>query len=257
MHIPGGYHNREAYPLVLNFHGHGSNASVQERMTGMSRLADQRNFVVVYPQGSVGLDMRTGWNTGPWNYPHVDDVLFTSDLINRLQETLCINPQRIYAVGFSNGGGLTNILACKLAGRIAGFAIVSGGMHPVTGGCRPSRPVSLLEFHGTGDHVVPYTGNRANDDEPPIAAWLAGWVSRDGCTGKPTILALEKRVMREQWSPCRGDTHIILYRISNGQHTWPRRGAVPDADGHVLDVTPIIWNFFQLHTLSMSNKPAL
>src|SRR2546425_9668380 len=36
---------------------------------------------------------------------HVDDVGFTTDLIDHLQFTLCVDPHRIYAVGFSNGGG--------------------------------------------------------------------------------------------------------------------------------------------------------
>jgi polyhydroxybutyrate depolymerase len=67
----------------------------------------------------------------------VNDILFVSDLLTHLQGMLCIDPYHIYAPGFSNGGGMTNLLACRLAERIAAFAPVSGSYPPVPGGCHP------------------------------------------------------------------------------------------------------------------------
>jgi polyhydroxybutyrate depolymerase len=249
LHIPRGYRNEIAHALVLNFHGHGSNALVQERFTGMSQLADRYSFIVAYPQGTTGLDRRTGWNTGPSNFPHVDDVGFSSDLIDHLQFTLCVDPHRIYAVGFSNGGGMANVLACKLSGRIAAFAIVSGSMHPVANGCHPAQPVSLLEIHGTGDKTAPYAGNRLNDDEFPITQWLADWAVRDDCASNPTVFLQQSRVTGEQWNSCRDNTTIIHYRIYGGKHTWPRTGFAHDADGQAINATSLIWQFFWTHQL--------
>jgi polyhydroxybutyrate depolymerase len=118
LHLPSGYRDNVEQALVLNFHGHGSAASGQEKMTQLSRLADQQDFIAVYPQGIVGPDRHSGWSTGPIWDPHVNDVLFVSDLLNHLQAELCIDPMRIYAMGFSNGGGMTNLLAARMAGRI-------------------------------------------------------------------------------------------------------------------------------------------
>jgi polyhydroxybutyrate depolymerase len=126
LHVPSGYQADSSEAVVLNFHGHGSNAIQQERRSGMSLLADQQGFIAVYPQGVVGPDGWTGWATGLRGRPQVNDVLFVSDLLNHLQSVLCIDPLRIYATGFSNGGGMTNVLACTLAGRLAAFAPVSG-----------------------------------------------------------------------------------------------------------------------------------
>lgn len=246
LHVPLDYRAFVKYTLVLNFHGHGSNALKQERLTGMSRLADQDTFLVAYPQGTIGPDGRTGWNTGPWNYPHVDDIGFTNDLITQVEATFCVNPQSIYATGFSNGGGFTNVLACKLASRIAAFAIVSGGMHPVSGGCQVAQPVPLLEIHGTADRTVPYNGNPANDSEPPLQQWLKGWARRDGCAPTPSIFLRQQRVLGERWSACKGNVTITHYRITGGVHTWPRiTRAKPNADGNVLDATKVVWQFFK------------
>ena len=186
LHVPSGYQANSSEAVVLNFHGHGSNAVQQERRSGMSLLADQQGFIAVYPQGVVGPDGQTGWDTGALERPQVNDVLFVSDLLNHLQGILCIDPLRIYATGFSNGGGMTNVLACTLAGRLAAFAPVSGSYPPYPGGCHPVRPVPILEFHGTADPIVPYNGS-ARKRYPPILTWLQGWATRDGCTRGPTV----------------------------------------------------------------------
>jgi polyhydroxybutyrate depolymerase len=75
-------------PLVLSFHGHGSTAALQEQRTGLSRLADLRRFIAVYPQGVTGPDRQTGWNTGRRKDPPVDDVRFVDGLLSALQRSL-------------------------------------------------------------------------------------------------------------------------------------------------------------------------
>jgi polyhydroxybutyrate depolymerase len=210
----------------------------------MSRLADQDNFVVVYPQGTIGADGHTGWNTGPRNYPHVNDVTFVADLLNRIESMVCINSKQVYASGFSNGGGFTNVLACEMSNRFAAFAIVSGGMHPVTGGCRPTRAVPLLEIYGTADHVVPYTGNPRNDDEPSVSQWLTGWARLDSCSGTPTTTLRQHGILEKIWHTCKSNSEIVSYQIAGGRHDWPTKG---------LDASTIIWDFFRRY--SLSNPP--
>ena len=48
-------------------------------------------------------------------------------------------------------------LACDRADVVAAIAPVSGTLGAGTR-CTPSRPVSVLEIHGTSDRVVPYAG---------------------------------------------------------------------------------------------------
>jgi len=253
LHVPSGYQAHSSEAVVLNFHGHSSNAIQQEHRSGMSLLADQQGFIAVYPQGVVGPDGRTGWATGLRGRPKVNDVLFVSDLLNHLQSILCIDPLRIYATGFSNGGGMTNVLACTLAGRLAAFAPVSGSYPPYPGGCHPVRPVPLLEFHGTADRIVPYNGSMRKQ-LPPILAWLQGWATRDGCTMGPTVFYKQVNVTGLEWTDCQGNATVVHYRIQGEGHRWPslpfkEPGGTTGTLVKTLSTSALIWSFFQQHPL--------
>lgn len=253
LHIPWGYRPSHPYALVLNFHGHGSTATHQERYTGFSWLADQRGFIVAYPQGVVGPDGRTGWASGGPNKPQTNDVLFVSDLLTRLQGELCIDARRIYATGFSNGGGMTSVLACRMARRIAAFAPVSGSYYPLTGGCAPGRPVPILEFHGTNDYTVPYNG-RPGQDELATQDWLQAWAARDGCAHGPSRLFAQAGVTELAWSDCQGGVTVEHYRITGGVHVWPGglpSSRLPPPDRRVSAIA-LIWQFFAAHPLPAS-----
>ena len=78
LHIPRSYLDTTAHALVLNFHGHGSTAANQEYLTGFSTLADAYDIIVVYPQGMVGPDHHTGWESG------VPDAFWDSYRLERL-----------------------------------------------------------------------------------------------------------------------------------------------------------------------------
>lgn len=256
LHIPAGYHPDSSEALVLNFHGRGGNSSQQELRSGMSLLADQQGFIVVYPQGLAGPNGQTGWNTGERQEPDVNDVLFISDLLNHLQSLLCIDSLRIYATGFSNGGGMTNVLACTLAGRIAAFAPVSGSYPPYPGGCHPVRPVPILEFHGTADHVVPYNGSQLKQ-YPPILVWLEGWAARDGCTVGPTTFYRQGDVTGLEWIHCRGNAIVVHFPMKGEGHRWPsvrfnvsfNATGAPAGTTQALSASALIWSFFQQHPL--------
>jgi polyhydroxybutyrate depolymerase len=43
------------------------------------------------------------------------DVIFISELIDKLEASYNIDPARIYANGLSNGGGVTFALSCTLS----------------------------------------------------------------------------------------------------------------------------------------------
>jgi polyhydroxybutyrate depolymerase len=243
VHLPMGYQVGREYPLVMSFHGHGNNAEVLEQSTGFSQLADQQGFIVVYPQGIVGPDHLTGWATGPAHDPQVDDVLFVSELLTTLETFLCIDQQRLYATGFSNGGAMTNLLACKLSNNFAAFAPVAGAHTPVKGGCSPQRPVPILAIHGTADPIVPYTGD-PSQTYPPVTTWLEDWARLNHCQPDPQIFYRHQNVLGEQWVGCQGTGALVHYRIDQGGHEWPRENSQGG-----INATQVIWDFFQNHPL--------
>ena len=186
-------------------------------------------------------------NGGPADSYGIDDVQFVSDVLSDVQHKFCVDAYRIYATGFSNGGGMTGLLACRLALRIAAFAPVSGNFLPVPGGCQPGRPVPILEIHGTADTAVPYHGDLHSPDHPAgpeeaIPNWLHDWAVRDSCTRGPVPFLRTASFVAEQWTGCQGHTAVVHYRMEGGGHIWP------DAIGNDTSAS-VIWKFLQNYSL--------
>src|SRR5690606_22861493 len=89
----------------------------------------------------------------------VDDVAFANALVTDIQETACIDPDRVYAVGVLSGGGMVYHLACESADVFAAVAPSAFDLlQETSGACSPSRPISVISFRGTADARVPYSG---------------------------------------------------------------------------------------------------
>lgn len=257
LHVPSTYQASELTPLVLSFHGRGATPVQDEQLTGLSQLADLHRFIAVYPQGAADAKGVTGWNTGRRQDPTVDDVLFVDSLITHLQQTLCVDPQRIYAMGFSNGGGMTALLACDLADRFAAFAPVAGDYYPQPGGCRPARAAPIVELHGTADGVNPYNGN-SRLRYPAVGTWLTDWAQLDGCGSEPTITHVAPSVAAEAWGDCHDGAAIQHYRLAGVGHVWPshtRLASLSPGFGS-FDATTAIWAFFTRFALPAPNPTA-
>src|SRR5581483_1221143 len=138
-------------PVVLAFHGGGSNAMQMADFCGLNAKADGAGFIVAYPEGSGRLARDHTWNGGNCcGYAmeqKVDDVGFVRVLLDDLAWRARIDTKRVYATGMSNGAVMAYRLASELADRIAAIAPVAGPMGTAT--CKPSRPVSVMHFHGT------------------------------------------------------------------------------------------------------------
>ncbi|BCJ48453.1 hypothetical protein GCM10010168_76210 [Actinoplanes ianthinogenes] len=243
LHLPDGYRAGRPTPVVLSFHGRTRTSAYQEELTQMDRL----DAIVAYPQGTIGSDGEPSFQGAPYS-SGADDVLFTSDLLNDLQRRLCVDPARIYVAGKSNGGGFAGLLACRMAGRIAASAQVSGAFYPQGGTCQPMRPTPILEFHGTADGTIPYDGNPAKG-LPSIPSWLGAWAVRNRCSGDPVPSVPATGVTKLTWPGCAAP--VEHYRIDGLGHTWPSTTPNPDsATPTVIDATPIIAKFFADHPLA-------
>jgi polyhydroxybutyrate depolymerase len=250
LHVPVGYNSHQMTSLVLNFPGMNETAKEQESYTHYSALADQQHFLVVYPQGTLGSDGKLGWSTYGKYDPTVNDILFISDLLTALQHQLCVDPARIYATGMSNGGGMTNLLACQMAGRIAAFVPVAAAIYPIPGGCHPARPVPYLEFHGTSDPIVHYNGSTPLNFAP-VMQTMQNWATLDGCTSGPTTFFQQADVTGLQWANCQKGVMVQHYNINGGGHTWPGARSVPrlGTTTQTISATTLGWQFFQHYQL--------
>ncbi len=273
VYVPASYDATQPTPLVLSLHGFASSDVQQALWSQWNPLADTEGFLVVYPQGT-GSPAR--WNTGqtalssattrvPANSPlagllsqffetvDVDDVAFFRDLIAQLETDYCVDPARIYVNGLSNGGGMTNRLACELADEIAAVGMVAGAYTSFPGGCHPARPMPVIAFHGVIDPIVPYAGS-ADTGLPPIQTWAADWGARDHCNPTPEPVAgTVGAVTGVRYTGCAGDAEVILYSIADGGHTWPGGFPIPafiaGKTSRDIDASATMWAFFSAHPL--------
>ncbi|WP_165423844.1 alpha/beta hydrolase family esterase [Ktedonosporobacter rubrisoli] len=246
VHLPSSYTGKTALPVVIVFHGHGGDAANAEQSTGFSQLADSEQFLAVYPQGLLDDDHLPFWaSIGPLDY-NIDETLFMNDMLNKLEHDFCVDTQRIYATGFSNGGGMSGFVACKLAHRIAAVAPIAGNYYDVQGGCKPGRPVPILEIHGSQDPIVPYNGISPETNPqwplPSVHDWLQAWATRNGCTKGPQQFFQDSDTTGLQWTNCQQNATVMHYRIEGGGHSIPATiGKQP--------TSLVIWNFFKAHPM--------
>jgi polyhydroxybutyrate depolymerase len=229
-------------PLVIALHGGLSTAAAFEDLTGFDSVADAKGAIVAYPEGWL-----TSWNAGDCcaaaKWSNTDDVGFLTKLIDKLTGTGLVDPDRVYATGFSNGAGMAYRLACESAGRLAAIGVVEGAL--VTD-CRPDRKVSVIIFHGTADPAVPYNGggtrNAPTDDRPfpPVSFAVDFWRKANGLATPTAARATWLNDRADSTTGCastgRGGqgAEVVLCTVKGGGHAWSG--------------TDLQWDFFAAHS---------
>ena len=112
-------------PLLISLHGGDDYADYNMSYTGFRALADERDFIPIFPQGTVAEEKgSTGWFTGTCDSSSVCDLGFIDSVIDFMGENLNVDLNRVYATGFSNGAFMTYSLGCNLSAKIAAIAAV-------------------------------------------------------------------------------------------------------------------------------------
>ena len=249
LYVPQSYTGSESVPLLFNFHGYGSSAIGQMNYGDFRVLAEEEQFILLAPQGTL-LEDTSHWNVGSWTSEStVDDVGFTSALIDKIATDYLIDLSRVYSTGMSNGGYMSHQLACLLSDNFAAIASVTGSMSPETfKDCAPTHSTSVLQIHGTEDDVVPYAGA---DWTKSMDAIMDFWSTYNGCDPAPSITALpdtnEDGTIADliAYANCINNVEVQLYRMNEMGHTWPEPGRGWDISG-----INVIWGFLSRHSLN-------
>jgi polyhydroxybutyrate depolymerase len=268
LHFPAG--SRAApWPLVLLLHPAGSDAKEAMSVLRWSEAADENGFIL------VGLEARTPsawlpaafslnprvWNSGDpgvqqENILASDDVAYAAAVLKQLMSTYTLDTARIYAVGFSSGGGMTQRLALELPGRFAAIAAV-GSLRAQPAPLR--KPLSVMLVYGKLDPVTPYDGGTRHTpwgdtpNMPPVTDTIASWVRDLHCAPSAQSQQPNAQVLRETWSGCDEGAEVQAVTIADQGHHWG--GGLPDRFkasvagpvSHSFDDTAEIWAFFAAH----------
>ncbi|HEU5115506.1 MAG TPA: PHB depolymerase family esterase, partial [Isosphaeraceae bacterium] len=230
LHVPKSYNSEKPTPLVLALHPFATNGPLMARISGLSKTADRHGFLVAYPNGT-GVGTLLHWNVGLTSGDRADDMGYLAQVLDDLSAIANIDPRRVYATGFSNGGMMCYRLAAEWSDRIAAIAPVSGTR--ISGKIEPKRPVSVLHFHGTEDQFVAYNGRLWRQTGPNrllgVDETIQSWAVFNGCNPEPVFTAVPLQdddglsVERSLYGPGRDGSEVILYKIQGGGHTWPGR----------------------------------
>src|SRR5512135_304690 len=183
IHIPPSYDPKMPTPVVLALHSAAMNGVTMARFCGLNQKADRSGFVVAYPNGTGSTPFFLYWDAGGVRGRASDDVGYVAKLLDDLATVVNVDSRRIFATGMSNGAMMCYRLAAELSERIAAIAPVAGTM--AIDQCQPSRPVSVLHFHGTKDGLVLFGG--PGERTPKNIRFLSvdetirAWVKVNGC----------------------------------------------------------------------------
>jgi polyhydroxybutyrate depolymerase len=265
VHVPPSYDGSRTFPVVLAFHGGGSDADMMVAFCGLNDKADRAGFLAVYPNGTGRLPRALTWNAGNCcayaMQNKVDDVAFTRAVIADLEKALKVDGKRIYATGMSNGGMMAYRLAAELSERIAAVAPVGGPMGTET--CKPKRPVPVMHFHGTADEFAPFAGGKgakslSGTNFYSVDHSINAWLKANGCPKEPVVTRFADAakdgttVVRRTYGPGKDGSEVVLVVIEGGGHTWPGRQprlALLGKSTRNISANDMMWEFFQRHSL--------
>jgi polyhydroxybutyrate depolymerase len=266
LYVPPAYDGSEPWPLVVALHGRGGDGSTFADQLDLNRVAQENDFIAAYPDG-INHEWNYAQGTPEWIGPETDDVEFLSALVDAVADEYAIDRGRVYAAGFSNGGFMTQRLACEVPDEYAAFAVISAGFYPsLHQWCETSTPTPILFIHGTADVVVPWTGTVQGQVvlSMPVEDTVAYWAEHDGCSPDEvtheTLPSAEEgeeattSVIYFHIGGCDDDTEVVLYAVEGGGHNLPGVPGRLNATvaGNVtmdLHAGEAIWAFFEPHTL--------
>jgi polyhydroxybutyrate depolymerase len=231
LHVPSKYDGSKPVPLVVDFHGLGGSGPSERSGSPYPAQTDPEGVVMAFPTGLSG-PSGPAWNVGPCCVANVDDVAFAKALVEDVEKVACVDTKRVYAVGFSMGGGMSHYVACHAADV---FAAVAPGSFDLLkenqDDCKPPRPITVVSFRGTSDPIVPYQGGySAVVSGMPITflgakGTMDKWAQIDGCTGAASAADSNNC---STYSACQDGVQVTLCTKQGGGHepgnasvAWP------------------------------------
>jgi len=254
VYVPKSYTAEEPVPLLIVFHMLTGSGRTVEWLTHFNSIAEREGFIVVYPDG-----YKASWAEGSGLYAadqeRVDDVLFTSALIDKLTNEYAIDTNRVFATGFSSGGFMVQRLGCELSDKVTAIATVGATLYKnILPTCSSQAALPVLMIHGMADQGVRWDGSL---EYASVGETVQFWVNKNGCNNEPEKRQLpdirddDTVIEEDRYADCTANNQVILFTIVGGGHTWPGGNQAVQLWGlngkisHDMDASQMIWSFFK------------
>jgi len=255
QYVPVDFDTDEGVPLVLCFHGGSVSAEDQLAIGDLRETADEERFILVYPQalpdpndgGSTNWQVVTSGDL-PFTVPNPhSDIDFVTALIEEMHSLFSVDLTRIYAMGYSNGGGFVYDIACRLNDYITGVGAVARTMYAESyANCQTNHPTPIVTILGTEDYNsnydgVVYEGTLYYHSSDEVNTF---WINENNLLLQADIIEVPdinpsdgSTVERYQWSDAQGCRELTHYKVLGGDHDWPGAFGNMDIVSH-----EVIWD---------------
>lgn len=225
--------------VILAFHGGGGQPTKFDQVAGQfGEAASREGFTVIYPEG-----LGKQWNDGRAAIgSHQDDVAFFDAILSDL--ALKNYPvDKVFATGISNGAMFSFRLVCERSERLLAIAPVAAGIPKHLETCHPKSPVSVVQFFGSKDPIVPGMGGAIKlpmswKNRGEVLSQEAGWtllMRINGCKAHEkeiyrNAMTSDFSVERNKWVDCPSRISGEHFMLLGAGHTWPGGSAyLPEA----------------------------
>ena len=223
-------------PLLVFLHGLGGSGQELVKALHLTEMADAFGFAFIAPEGVLDHSGRRFWNAGKscCNFEdiEVDHIALLASWIGQATAHPRVDRERVYLVGFSNGGFMAYRAACEMSTRLAGIVSIAGAGLSEPAACKPERPLNVVQIHGDRDPIVKFEGGYLFADTrrpriPSAEQSVAAWAKLDGCSGDATPsreLDIDPRApgaetVVSSYTGCSSGRRVELWRIPGGDHT--------------------------------------
>jgi poly(3-hydroxybutyrate) depolymerase len=197
---------------------------------GLREQADNTTdsrMIFVAPQG----------NGNGWANSNGQDLTFVDDMIKQIEGDLCVDTTRLFAMGFSYGGGMSYAIACARATVFRAVAVYAGAQ--LSGCTDGTKPIAYIGVHGITDPTCNISGGRSLRDK---------FVKNNGCTTQnpPEPSEGSRTHVCTSYAGCASGYPVRWCAFDGGGHTpAPVDGQAIDSGGGDKTWTKAeVWKFF-------------
>lgn len=263
LYVPASVEGQENVPVVFSLHGRfGTDDPNDHGKPLFTSLANEKKFIVVYPQGrdaekdkadypgddwKEGFGGTTGWEaTGKENA----DTKFIKALVDKIQadyktkdasnSNFSVDPKRFYLCGFSMGGMMTYACAKVLNGTFAAYGSCSGyPLNEFHMNLATEKPIPFIHLHGNHDQILGIKH---------LNTIIENLLFRNGCD-------LSNQVSNKDWATTRenGEEHKFKRYDFTSVNGAPVTTVTFDGVMHDVEASApaYLWNFFKDKTTDM------
>lgn len=294
VYTPAEFDNRTPLPLILSFHGwrddgdfFGGKCEPDHPFCEWDKEVDARKIFFVRPYG-----LFKSWNAGMCCAPssggflsipsinkteimqlsdpsfgHPPDLYFGRQIVKYMSKNYAVDTNRVFSVGFSNGGMMSEVLACNSTQNpfaaicsVEGVVEIRPGVGFGLNKCDqqygdPEKKISVLKLQGTGDPAVPLHGDPVLGF-PPQELDFKRWAKRNKC-GTKTVPTVQMRgYSGRSFTDCPGNVQVEMVLKSELAHQWTinsRWSSTKYCANFLMNVT----QHLQVQNSQISTKPAL